>query len=60
MLFANERKSRVLGTLKQETAFLSAGSSTPKGIVSLSRLYFLHTPQFKSHRLLPQATVLCD
>src|SRR5438445_6931372 len=56
ILFANKRKSRVLGTLEQETVFLGAGSSTQKGTVSLSRLYFLHTSQFTSHCVLSPAT----
>ncbi len=33
-MFANKRKSRVLGTLKEETASRSLGSSTQKGTVS--------------------------
>jgi hypothetical protein len=47
ILFANECKSLVLGTLKQESALVSVGSSTQKETISHSRLYFLHSPNFQ-------------
>jgi hypothetical protein len=39
---------------------LKMGSSTQKKTISSLLLYFLHTSHFKSHRLLPRETALCD
>ena len=51
-----QRKSRVLETLKWETAFLCIGASTQKEAISQFCWYFLHTLNFKSHRLVPRTT----
>jgi hypothetical protein len=58
-LFANKGKSGVLKILKQEAILLRVGSSTHKGVISLSWLYFLHASHSKSNLLFPHTTVLC-
>jgi len=55
-LFANKAKLRVLGALKEEAAFRSVGSSTPKGTASPFPIVIFT----KQERLLCDAASFCQ